>query len=126
MKAMKRFVIEQILLVKNSVNNKLGNNTQLQKKSNKKSYRTYESWQKRYLTEVRRHLFVSGIIDRGDDYKAKVQKVNDFLSEIRTRKNMKYIDNGNISLGTLNRSEFHLNRFVTIQLVKNCREIFKI
>ena len=36
MKAMKPFVIEQILLVKNSVNNKLGNNTQLQKKSNKK------------------------------------------------------------------------------------------
>ena len=75
---------------------------------------------------MRRYLFVSGIIDKSDDYKAKVQKVNDFLSEIRTRKNMKYIDNGNISLGTLNRSEFHLNRFVTIQLVKNCREIFKI
>ena len=75
---------------------------------------------------MRRDLFVSGIIDRGDDYRAKVQKVNEFLSEIRTRKNAKYIDNENISLGTLNRSEFHLNRFVTIQLVKNCGEIFKI
>ena len=75
---------------------------------------------------MRRDLFVSGIIDRGDDYRAKVQKVNEFLSKIRTRKNAKYIDNENISLGTLNRSEFHLNRFVTIQLVKNCREIFKI
>ena len=36
MKAMKSFVIEQILLIKNSVNEKLGNNTQLQEKSNKK------------------------------------------------------------------------------------------
>ena len=34
MKAMKSFVIEQILLVKNSVNEKLGNNTQLQEKLN--------------------------------------------------------------------------------------------
>ena len=38
---------------------------------------------------MRRDLFVSGIIDRGDDYRAKVQKVNEFLSEIRTRKNAK-------------------------------------
>ena len=36
MKAMKSFVIEQILLIKNSVNDDLGNNTQLQEKSNKK------------------------------------------------------------------------------------------
>ena len=34
MKAMKSFVVEQILLVKNSVNEKLGNNTQLQEKLN--------------------------------------------------------------------------------------------
>ena len=45
MKAMKSFVIVQILLVKNSVNNKFGNNTQLQQKSNEKS-----------LTEEIRHL----------------------------------------------------------------------
>ena len=45
MKAMKSFVIEQILLVKNSVNDKFGNNTQLQEKSNEK-----------YLTEEIRHL----------------------------------------------------------------------
>ena len=45
MKAMKSFAIEQILLVKNSVNDKFNNNTQLQEKSNKK-----------YLTEEIRHL----------------------------------------------------------------------
>ena len=33
---MKSFAIEQILLVKNSVNDKFDNNTQLQEKSNKK------------------------------------------------------------------------------------------
>ena len=42
---MKSLVIEQILLVKNSVKDKLDNNTQLQEKSNKK-----------YLTEEIRHL----------------------------------------------------------------------
>ena len=45
MKAMKSFVVEQILLVKKSVNDKLGNNTQLQEKSNEK-----------YLTEEIHHL----------------------------------------------------------------------
>ena len=45
MKAMKSFEIEQILLVKNSVNDKFGNNTQLQETSNEK-----------YLTEGIRHL----------------------------------------------------------------------
>ena len=45
MKAMKSFVIEQILLVKNSVNDKFGNNTQLEEKSNEK-----------YLTEEIRQL----------------------------------------------------------------------
>ena len=45
MKAMKSFVIEQILLIKNSVNDDLGNNTQLQEKSNEK-----------HLTEEIRHL----------------------------------------------------------------------
>ena len=45
MKAIKSFVLEQILLVKNSVNNKFGNNTQLQEKSNEK-----------YLTEEIRYL----------------------------------------------------------------------
>ena len=34
---------------------------------------------------------------------------------------MKYIDNRNIDLGMLNRSKLHLNRFSTIQLVKNYR-----
>ena len=45
MKTIKSFVSEQILLVKNSVNNKFGNNTQLQEKSNQK-----------YLTEEILHL----------------------------------------------------------------------
>ena len=45
MKWMKSFVLEQILLFKNSVNNKFSNNTQLQEKSNEK-----------YLTEEIRHL----------------------------------------------------------------------
>ena len=73
----------------------------------------------------KRDVLVSGIINRGDDYHAKVQKVNEFLSEIRTRKNVKYIDNGNIGLDMLNRSKLHLNRFGTIQLVKNYRDILK-
>ena len=51
----------------------------------------------------------------------KVQKVNEFLSEIRARKTVKYINNGNIGLGMLNRSKLHLNKFGTIQLVKNYR-----
>ena len=45
-------------------------------------------------------------------------ELNEFLSEIRTRKNVKYVDNGNIGLDMLNRSKLHLNRFGTIQLVK--------
>ena len=53
----------------------------------------------------KRDVLVSGIINRGDDYNAKVQKVNEFLSEIRTRKNVKYIDNGKTGLGMLNRSK---------------------
>ena len=61
-----------------------------------------------------RDVLVSGINNRGDDYNAKVQKANDFLSEIRTRKNVKYIDNGNIGLGMLNRSKLHLNGFGAI------------
>ena len=72
-----------------------------------------------------RDVLVSGIINRGDDHHAKVQKVNEFLSEIRTWKIVKYIDNGNIGLDMLNRSKLHLNRFGTIQLVKNYREILK-
>ena len=44
---MKFFVTEQILLIKNSVNDKFGNNTQLQDKSNEK-----------YLTEEIFHLRV--------------------------------------------------------------------
>ena len=51
----------------------------------------------------------------------KVQKVNEFLSEIRARKTVKYLNNGNIGLGMLNRSKLHLNKFGTIQLVKNYR-----
>ena len=43
---MKSFVIEQILLVKNSVNDKFGNNTQLEEKSNEK-YLTEEICQLR-------------------------------------------------------------------------------
>ena len=71
----------------------------------------------------KRDVLVSGIMNRGDDYNTKVQKVNEFLSEIRTRKNGEYIDNGNIDLDILNRSKLHLNRFGTIQLVKNYCEI---
>ena len=66
----------------------------------------------------KRDVLVSGIINRGDDYNAKVQKVNELLYEIRTRKNVKYIDNVNIGLDMLNWSKLHLNRFVRIQLVK--------
>ena len=50
----------------------------------------------------KRDVLVSGIINRGDDFNAKVQKINELLSEIRTRKNVKYIDNGNFGLGMLN------------------------
>ena len=73
----------------------------------------------------KRDVLVSGIINRGDDYNANVQKVNEFLFEIRTRKNVKYIDNGNAGLGMLNWSKLDLNRFGTIQLVKNYRENLK-
>ena len=66
----------------------------------------------------KRDVLVSGIINRGDDYNPKVQKVNELLYEIRTRKNVKYIDNVNIGLDMLNWSKLHLNRFGRIQLVK--------
>ena len=73
----------------------------------------------------KRDNLVSGIINRGDDCNAKVQKVNEFLSEIRTRKNVKYIDNGNIGLDMLNQSKLHFNRFGTIQLFNNYCDILK-
>ena len=57
----------------------------------------------------KRDVLVSGIITRGDDFNAQVQKLNEFLLEIRTRKNVKYKDNRNIGLGILNRSKPHLN-----------------
>ena len=44
---------------------------------------------------------------------------------MKTMKNVKYIDNGHIGLGMSNRSKLHLNRFGTIQLVKNYQEILK-
>ena len=66
----------------------------------------------------KRDVLVSGIINRGDDYNAKVQKANELLYKIRTRKNVKYIDNVNIGLDMLNWSKLHLNRFGRIQLVK--------
>ena len=65
-----------------------------------------------------RDVLVSGIINRGDDSDAKFQTVNEFLSEIRTRKNVKYIDNGNIGFGILNQSKLHLNKFGTINWLK--------
>ena len=68
---------------------------------------------------------ISGIINRGDDFNAKVRKVNEFLSGIKTRKNVKHIDNGNIGLGMLNWRKLYLNRFGRIQLVKNYRKILK-
>ena len=73
-----------------------------------------------------RDVLVSGNINRGDDFNAKVQKVNEILSEIRTRKNVKYIDNGNTSLVMLNQSKLHVSRFGSTQLVNNCLEILKI
>ena len=42
----------------------------------------------------KRDVLVFGITNRGDDFNAKVQKVNEFLSSgKRTTKNVKYIDN---------------------------------
>ena len=73
----------------------------------------------------KRDVLVSGIINKGDDFNAKVSIVNEFLSEKRTRKNVKYTDNGNIVLGRLNRSKLHLNRFGMIHLVKNYCGILK-
>ena len=36
--------------------------------------------------EGKRNVLVSGIINRGDEFKATVQKINELLSEKRTRK----------------------------------------
>ena len=55
----------------------------------------------------KRDVLVSGIINRGDDYNATVQQVNVFLSEIKIKKNTKFIDNGNIGLDMLNWSKLH-------------------
>ena len=76
----------------------------------------------------KRDVLVTEIINRGDDFNfhAKMHRVNEFLPEIRTRKNAKYLDNGNIGLGMLNRSKLYLNRFGTIQLIQNYREILKV
>ena len=76
----------------------------------------------------KRDVLVTEIINRGDDFNfhAKMHRVNEFLPEIRTRKNAKYLDNGNIGLGMLNRSKLYLNRFGAIQLIKNYRDILKV
>ena len=52
----------------------------------------------------KRDVLISGIIIKGDDFNAKVKKVHECLPEIKIRKNMKYIDNGIIDVGMLNRS----------------------
>ena len=83
-----------------------------EKKNAKKTTHPYWSWQ--VSDGDKRDVLVSGIINKVGDYNVKVQKVNEFLFEIRTRKNVKYADNGNIGLGMLNRSKLHLNRFGTI------------
>ena len=82
----------------------------------------------------KRDVLISGIINRVDDFNAKVQKISlcemcpnteqkklciwthfmPCVSEIRNSKNVKYIDNGNISLGMLNWSKLHLSKFGTI------------
>ena len=93
--------------------------------------RSYSSENRTEYIEVgredrgKRDVLFSGIINRSNDYHAKLQKVNEFLSEIKTRKNVKYIDNGNIGLDMLNRSKLYLNRFGLIQLAKSYREILK-
>ena len=74
----------------------------------------------------KREVLISGIVNRVDAFNAKMEKVNDFLSEMKTRKNVKYIYNGNICLSILNRSKLHLNRFGTMQLIKGYREILKV
>ena len=63
---------------------------------------------------------------RGDDFDAKVHKINEFLPETKSTKKVKYIDNGDIALEILNWSKFRLNRFGTIRLVKNYRAISKL
>ena len=75
----------------------------------------------------KRDVLVSEIINIGNDFNfiAKIHRVNEFLPEIRTRKNTKYLDNGKIGLGMLNRSKLYLNRSGTIQLIKNYREMLK-
>ena len=60
-----------------------------------------------------------------NEFQFGVRKVNEFQSGVGTRKNVKYIDNGNICLGILNRNKLHLNRFDTNQLVKNYGEVLK-
>ena len=66
----------------------------------------------------KRDVLVCGIINRVDDHDDKVQKIKEFLSETRTRKNVKSIGNGNIGLTMSNPSKLYLSRFGTIQLVK--------
>ena len=61
-------------------------------------------------------VFISVIINRGDNLNAKLQKVSDILSTTDPRKNLTYLDKGNIGSGMLNQSKFYLNWSGTIQL----------
>lgn len=61
-------------------------------------------------------VFISVIINRGDNLNAKLQKVSDILSTTDPRTNLTHLDKGNIGSGMLNQSKFYLNWSGTIQL----------
>lgn len=54
-------------------------------------------------------VFISVIINRGDNLNAKLQKVSDILSTTDPRTNLTHLDKGNIGSGMLNQSKFYLN-----------------
>ena len=64
-------------------------------------------------------VFVSGLVIRKDKLNKKSNEVNALLKNKCGIKQMSFIDNKNIKLGMLNKSEIHLNETGTTRLVNN-------
>ena len=64
-------------------------------------------------------VFVSGLVIRKDKLNKKGNEVNELLKNKCGIRQLSFIDNKNISLGMLNKSEIHLNEYGTTRLINN-------
>ena len=64
-------------------------------------------------------VFVPGLIKKKDKLNKKGNEVNELLKNKCGIRQLSFIDNKNISLGMLNKSEIHLNEHGTTCLINN-------